>query len=89
MELWVRSQDKEDLVKVSGMRINYLRENELIGYVDYDESITLGEYATKERALEVLDEIQKMLDGRWIKEKIPSASMQNIFPIMLYEMPKE
>lgn len=62
MELWIRSQDKEKL-----MLIDYVK---YIGYF-YDEEeqehcigtymFVLGTYKTKERALEVLDEIQKYI----------------------------
>ena len=100
MELWIRSQDKEDLIKVDNLGLAYegkyaFVDNDRIDDKFYICQFTnnfhakLGVYATKERALEVLDEIQKMLDGRWIEENIPSASMQNVFPIMLYEMPEQ
>lgn len=67
----------------------YVAREEVCAYDENKCWSTIGVYETQDRALEVLDEIQKMLDGRWIKEKMPSASMQNIFPIMLYEMPEE
>lgn len=58
MELWVRSQNKGALVKV-----------EILGYTNGticsysgNNKITLGEYSSAERALEVLDEIQKILN---------------------------
>ena len=99
MELWIRSQDKEELVKVSGTRIDYLRENEIIGYVEYDGSITLGIYATKERALEVLDEIQFAIlcsgatweEAKGFKEMIKSGrcSINVKTGAVIYEMPKE
>ena len=60
MELWVRSQDKMKLTRV--IDIGIFEEQE--GYtIYYDDSIDnmLGTYATKERALEILDEIQKLL----------------------------
>lgn len=60
MELYVRSQDKMKLTRV--IDIGIFEEQE--GYtIYYDDSIDnmLGTYATKERALEVLDEIQKIL----------------------------
>jgi hypothetical protein len=60
MELWIRSQDKMKLIRV--IDIGIFEEQE--GYtIYYDDSIDnmLGTYATKERALEVLDEIQKLI----------------------------
>ena len=63
MELWVRSQDKEVLVKAE--RVYYWRHN----LTDPDNVVhkittgkeTLGNYETRERCLEILDEIQKIL----------------------------
>ena len=58
MELWIRSQSKETLMKVTKVHIcdGVIFAN---GYTEFDERI--GEYATKERALEVLDEIEKLI----------------------------
>ena len=69
MKLWIRSQDKEVLLNIKGIQYqNYkLVENEtveaniLIGFYNYYDNEILGEYETKERALEVLTEIQNML----------------------------
>lgn len=69
MELWIRSQDKEVLLNIKGIQYqNYkLVENEtveaniLIGFYNYYDNEILGEYETKEKALEVLTEIQNML----------------------------
>ena len=66
MQLWVRSQDREMLMKVFEVRLNWQNDKEIIcnSYTsdccDYDYRC-LGTYATKERALEVLDEIQNVL----------------------------
>lgn len=69
MELWIRSQDKEVLLNIKGIQYqNYkLVENEtveaniLIGFYNYYDNEILGEYETKERAIEILDEIQSLL----------------------------
>ena len=68
MELWIRSQDKESLTKVS----NVVLKEQTSPYMDrtktyylgtyYDNLQTLGTYKTKERALEVLDEIYKLIE---------------------------
>lgn len=57
MELWVRSQDKISLTKINSIGIEY--DKKLVGYGNV--CVKLGEYKTKERALEVLDEIQKYI----------------------------
>ena len=54
MDLWIRSQNKRALYCVRQLRINGLDIMCLGGEL-------LGTYKTKERALEVLDEIQTQL----------------------------
>ena len=70
MELWIRSQDKEVLVKANAL---YVMDNQIWNEVPFYENhkkigltITghnhrLAQYKSKERALEVLDEIQNLL----------------------------
>ena len=60
MELWVRSQDKECLTNISN--IQYVYKNNMHGLGTYYDNLKiLGTYKTKERTLEVLDEIQNIL----------------------------
>ena len=72
MDLYVRSQDKEDLLEVHNIGLAYKGKYgfmDKIGDIDgycicefiNDYHVKLGTYATKERALEVLDEIQRIL----------------------------
>lgn len=61
MELWIRSQDKERLIKTEDLYIEFNGDVDptLQPYrIVTDKFIELGIYKTKERALEVLDEIQ-------------------------------
>ena len=58
MELWIRSQDKLLLRKPRQIKIYEDTDDWIVGetlVIDY------GKYKTKERALEVLDEIQELL----------------------------
>lgn len=74
----MRSQDRENLSKVEHLGVY----REKIYVNGYEESgYCIGTYKTKERALEVLDEIQNL-----IKEFYDSIDFR-IIPI--YEMPKE
>lgn len=60
MELWIRSQDREVLTKV----INVYKRADTNGIWSCSDRCIkncLGVYATKERAIEVLDEIQRVL----------------------------
>lgn len=73
MELWVRSQDKMNLVKINQISINYQNNKQIIAnYIPelYENSSCyyelLGTYSTIERALEVLDEIQNILKPKYI-----------------------
>lgn len=68
MNLWIRSQDKMNLVKVRQVAVNYQDSKQIIANYTpelYENSggyyELLGKYKTKERALEVLDEIHKLL----------------------------
>ena len=111
MNLWIRSQDKEDLVECKNIGLAYLGK---YGFVDKIGDIerkkfyiceftdtthtTLGKYETKERALEVLDEIQNTILGIISSEDIEEqnvkkytgiSTLSNITHCLLYEMPKE
>lgn len=64
MDLWIRSQDRKELIKIDGI----ILENPLVsgetgirGYFEKNQYAMLGYYKTKERAIEVLDEIQNLL----------------------------
>lgn len=59
MELWIRSQDKTKLVKIISLEIERTTIKGNSKCDDYD--VWLGHYKTKERALQVLDEIQRIL----------------------------
>lgn len=91
MKLWIRSQDKTQLGIIVGV---ILVDNELRGFTNYNQNyFELGTYKTKERALEVLDEIQKyiiptlnLLDDTLKGKQV--CQVGNILS-MVYEMPKE
>lgn len=92
MELWIRSQDREDLVKVNAlwimdnqiwMEVPFYENHKKVGLSITGHNHKLAEYSTKERALEVLDEIQKLI-------RSASDSKNEIFPTSLfYIMPLE
>ena len=56
MDLWIRNQSKAQLIKIDDIHIN---DTQIWGNTHW-----LGDYETKERALEVLNEIQKLLMGQ-------------------------
>jgi hypothetical protein len=59
MELWIRSQQKTNLYKIDNINMD---DNDYTLYYQLSwGQIELGTYKSKERALEVLDEIQNIL----------------------------
>ena len=85
MELWIRSQDKMNLVKVRQIGVNYQDNKQIIANYTpelYENSgeyyEILGTYKTKERAIEILDEIQNYI-------LLPNTDNS----AYVYKMPKE
>lgn len=92
MELWIRSQDKMQLIKINEIHIK-VDEDGFVGiWVDNKkESLKyyLGSYKTKERALEVLDEIQKKINLINLGHDFGSPMIDLKNPTYIYEMPEE
>lgn len=75
MDLWVRSQDKMTLKKINDLSISQnLFTDE---YTIFCDKYVFGDYATKERAIEVLDEVQRYID------------LHRMMKFDIYEMPEE
>ena len=110
MELWIRSQDKSSIVKVDNLYVSvgnyicyYVEKGKEVPDTYYRPSGELGRYETKERALEVLDEIHKcivdkeVLDGcNNILTLANNKSLNEVNQILgraekiaVYEMPKD
>ena len=93
MELWVRSQDRKRLIKVSYLE---LEKDDygfyILGREDKFSGNRLATYKTKERALEVLDEIQEYLE-KMGKDEILTDKIGIMNGIkhygMVYGMPEE
>ena len=87
MELWIRTQNRENTVKIiNGYGLKYNDKKTIIA--NYQPDFTdrydgyyelLGTYETKERALKVLDEIQDLLQNAYI------GNANRI----VYQMPKD
>lgn len=105
MELWIRSQDRNWLNKIDRVWADeegYVRCNiTLSNYTDLN-FLLLGKYKTKKRALEVLDEINKikyykyMAELDWVSfvnsvlKGKPMEEQQLLLSMMnTYNMPKE
>lgn len=95
MNLWVRSQDKENLIPIKNPICVY--DNKIIYKESASYVITIGEYKTKERALEVLDEIQRTiaknqslisLMHNFTDLKGNEECVAQLFKDMIYQMPE-
>ena len=92
MNLWIRSQNRELLVQVNMV---YIDEHNMI--CDGRTNV-LGEYETKERALEVLNKIQgRITANECLKSMVneiydiedEEENVGKLFKEMVYEMPEE
>ena len=99
MELWIRSQDRTDLVKVNAlwimenqiwMEVPFYENHKKVGLSVTGNNHKLAQYKTKERALEVLDEIQNALLNKWADNVKYEEHYDDERPrTMVYEMPEE
>lgn len=99
MELWIRSQDRHILEKINSIRIEKDEYWKILGYIP-NGVFLLGEYKTKERALEILDEIEAVIKLKMSivleKEDAYKGFPDDVNEIKkvlnqmwVYEMPKE
>ena len=96
MELWIRTQSRENTVKIiNGYGLKYNDKKTIIA--NYQPDFTdrydgyyelLGTYETKERALEVLDEIQDELIGSNFMP-MDENEIMTCGSTKVYEMPLE
>lgn len=98
MELWIRSQDKEDLVKVNSlwimdnqiwMEVPFYENYKKLGLTVSGHNHKLAEYKTKERALEVLDEIQNKINLINLGHDFGSLMVDLKNPTYIYQMPEK
>lgn len=85
MNLWIRSQDKDILIKVDNLELDDER-NDIYTHNcinNMQMTYTIGRYKTKERALEVLDEIQRLMIASLVDKNLDG------YGVVIYEMPKE
>ena len=82
MDLWIRSQDRDKLVLTKGFETQYNNYDGgcQIFAVWQNNYQMIGKYKSKERALEVLDEIQKLLKTEELNDDIN---------VIVYQMPEK
>ena len=79
MDLWIRSQDKINLVKITELwNCNVVIQTDIDGY-----TANIGEYETRERAQEVLDDIQL-----FIEQGCKRYDSNGHYRSTVYEMPE-
>lgn len=83
MELWIRSQNKEDLILIQNSISVY--DNEIACKENTTYIRKLGEYDTKERAIEILNKINMINLGHDFGS--PMIDLKN--PIYIYRMPEK
>lgn len=86
MNLWVRSQNKEDLIPIKNPICVY--DNKIIYKESASYIITIAEYKTKERTLEVLDEIQNKINLINLGHDFGSPMVDLKNPVYIYQMPE-
>lgn len=90
--MWIRTQDKMQLIKINEIHIK-VDEDGFVGIWvdDKKESLKyfLGSYKSKERALEVLDEIQRLIeDLQYISYAVENEKFCGYRP-NVFQMPEE
>ena len=73
MDLWIRSQKKDKLIKVDNLIYGAYDDS----YCIYTTGTILGEYTTKEQCKKILDQIADLFDDA------------RGFESVVYEMPKD
>ena len=71
--MYIRSQDKKELIEFSRLSIECSNNNYYISASDISPYHSIGDYKSKERCIAVLDEIQHSLE----------------IGAIIFEMPKE
>lgn len=96
MELWIRSQDKSSIVKVDNLYVSvgnficyYVEKGKEVPNTYYRPSGELGRYETKERALEVLDEIENKINLINLGHDFGSPMIDLKNPTYIYQMPEK
>ena len=89
--MWIRTQNKEDLIKCQKISIiGPGKDVYLLVELTNDNYIELGIYKSKERALEVLDEMQEYMIKSAVA-KVVSGKKEDfvVNPVSVYQMPEE
>ena len=86
MGLWIRTQDRTTLIKSYEIYISEYGKDSYLIRAKRTNHI-LGVYRTIDRALEVLDEIQEIIETRITRRA--TGMGYDFFSLPVYEMPKD
>lgn len=88
MKIWIRSQDKRNLIKADELNIYEFEDFTSIGRDVLD---SFGRYGTKERAIEILDDIEKHIEKQGKTEVLSKNGIDCEIKYygFVYEMPKD
>ena len=93
MDLWIRSQNKKELIPNPKLGIDQCENRYyIVDRYNFENAFILGEYKSKERALEVLDEIENhLINSSFAKKTNGLGEVKDIIPnpLFVYEMPEE
>ena len=100
MDLWIRSQDREILTKANSfwimdnqiwMEVPFYENIKRIGLTVTGHNRKLATYKTKERALEVLDEIQRTITKVLVNKNndLTGKYSLEVIDTAIYVMPEE
>lgn len=91
--MWIRSQDKKTLVKADKLIIGYDTDEKV--YEIHNVYDSLGTYKSKERALEVLDDIENKIMMNKVIEifsnlgDMAQANRENYTYTPIYQIPSK
>ena len=88
MEVWVRSQDKNRFTQAHNFSYDYEVNKHIVNCNGYPYGI----YNSKERCLEIIDEIQSLFGYALLGSVSADGSVKNEYrqrDTAVYEMPKE
>lgn len=86
--MWIRSQNREILINIKRLFVNEIVENKKIsGYSIDSGGIELGRFSTKQKALDVMDEIEKQLENNNLISISYSGMCKK--PSVAFQIPKD
>jgi len=90
--MWIRSQDKKDLINCKKLGIRKrLNEHVVVSISEFGDFYPLGSYSSEEKALKVLYEIQDAIEdtGFYRIDNIGHGTYAFSKGVQVYQMPQD